>query len=67
MPAAEGVLAWVREAGGERVMAAVNFGAGTVPLEADGTLLVSSDPARAVDGPAPDALGPSEAVLVYCR
>jgi alpha-glucosidase len=70
VPAAEGVLAWVREAGGERVLAAVNFGAGTVPLEASGTLLVSSDPTRGRGSrplPAPDALGPSEAVLVYCR
>jgi alpha-glucosidase len=58
------VLAWERTAEGERWVAAVNFGAAEVPLRAEGTLVLSSDPDRAEGGPAPATLGPSEAVLL---
>src|SRR3954452_10814685 len=67
LDAGEQVLAWARETAGERVLAAVNFGAGEVPLDAAGTRPVSSDPGREAGGPAPATLWPSEAVLVYCR
>ncbi len=50
------VLSWVR---GERILVAVNFAAEPRPLEARGTLLLSSDP----DGTG-EALGPHEAVIL---
>jgi alpha-glucosidase len=51
-----GVLAWVRD---ERILVAVNFRSEPRPLEARGTLLLSSDP----DGTG-EALGPDEAVIL---
>jgi alpha-glucosidase len=50
------VLAWLRD---ERIYVAVNFAREPRPLEARGTLLLSSDP----DGTGA-ALGPDEAVIV---
>jgi alpha-glucosidase len=50
------VLAWLRD---ERIYVAVNFAGERRPLDARGTLLLSSDP----DG-AGDALAPHEAVIV---
>ncbi len=55
-----GVLAWLRE-GEERLLAAVNFTAETLPLDAAGTLVLSSDPDREQAGA---SLGPSEALLL---
>jgi alpha-glucosidase len=58
------VLAWLREAGGERILAAVNFGTGPARLDAPAPaeLLVSSDPGR---GPGPvSELAAAEAVLL---
>jgi alpha-glucosidase len=54
--AAPDVLAWVRD---ERILVAINFSVEERPLEAHGTLLVSSDPDGTGDG-----LGPDEAVIV---
>ena len=42
-----GLLAWIREAGDERILAIVNFlGAASGPLEAEGSLILSSRPGR---------------------
>jgi alpha-glucosidase len=63
------VLAWRRDDGAVRVVAAVNFAVAPVALAADvagATLLVSTDPDRAA-GPLGDGdltLGPSEGVLL---
>jgi alpha-glucosidase len=63
------VLAWRRDDGDARVLAAVNFGLTSVALTLDLTgasVLVSTDPDRA-PGPAgaePVVLGPSEGVLL---
>jgi alpha-glucosidase len=56
------VLAWVREDGDERILAAVNFGTEPVTIDAAGELLVSSDPDRPPG--AVRELAPGEAVLV---
>jgi alpha-glucosidase len=61
--AGPGVLAWTRELEGETLLAAVNFTADEKPLDAEGTLLLSSDPDRAA---ASASLGPSEALLLRC-
>ena len=68
LDAGQDVLAWVREESGERVLAAVNFGAGPapLPLDAPATLLLSSDPDRR-EGDAGLELRPREAVLVSLR
>jgi alpha-glucosidase len=50
------VLAWVRD---ERILVAVNFAAEPRPLDARGTLLLSSDPDGTGEG-----LGPDEAVVL---
>jgi alpha-glucosidase len=61
------LVAWVRSAGGDDVVAAVNFGLEPVELAlpAPGRLLLSTDPDRVVDDAelADVRLGPSEAVL----
>jgi alpha-glucosidase len=59
--AGPGVLAWTRGHDGETLLAAVNFTDQTVPLDAHGTLLLSSDPDREA---ASASLGPSEALLL---
>ncbi len=42
-----GLLAWIREAGDERILAIVNFlGTASGPLEAEGSLILSSRPGR---------------------
>jgi alpha-glucosidase len=42
-----GLLAWVREAGEERILAIVNFlGTASGPVAAEGTLILSSRPGR---------------------
>ena len=59
-----GLLAWVREAGDERILAIVNFAgveSGPVSLESGAALLLSSRPGR--DGDV-RRLGPFEAVLL---
>jgi alpha-glucosidase len=56
------VLAWLREAGEERILAAVNFGDAPAEIEAPGELLLSSDPGRPPGSPT--TLAPGEAVLV---
>ena len=61
--AGDGVLAWTREGGGERLLVAVNFTAEKQPLAAHGELVVSSDPDRE-GASAPLELGPSEALLL---
>jgi alpha-glucosidase len=59
--AGQGVLAWTREHEGETLLVAVNFTDQAVPLDVDGTLVLSSDPDReAASAP----LGPSEALLL---
>jgi alpha-glucosidase len=69
-----GVFAWLRTSGTERLLAAVNFGAEPARMEGlpdeQGTLLVSTHPARA-GSPAPApievrqlTLQPDEAVLL---
>ncbi|HZD02661.1 MAG TPA: alpha-amylase family glycosyl hydrolase [Actinomycetes bacterium] len=71
LEAGAGVLAWLREDEGERLLAAVNFAAVLAPLRLPAelprraTLLISTDPDRA-DGVDLNgfALGPSEAVLL---
>ncbi|SNS17078.1 alpha-glucosidase [Geodermatophilus pulveris] len=64
--AGPGVLAWLREGDGERLLAAVNFTAEprVAPVGADATLLVSTDPERTADPAGEVHLGPDEAVLV---
>ncbi|SDN77146.1 alpha-amylase family glycosyl hydrolase [Geodermatophilus sp. DSM 45219] len=64
--AGPGVLAWLREGDGERLLAAVDFATGPrrLPLDAAATLLVSTDPER-TPGPVRDLeLRPDEAVLL---
>jgi alpha-glucosidase len=69
LDAPAGVLAWVRDGDGQRLVVAVNFSTAPVPLGAVGrgaTLVLSSDPDRAegeADGEAL-VLGPSEAVVL---
>jgi alpha-glucosidase len=58
--AGEGVLAWTRD----DLFVAVNFTADPKPLDADGELVLSSDPARTS---APSELGPSEALILRLR
>jgi alpha-glucosidase len=59
---APGLLAWVREAGEERILAIVNFlDAESGPIAAEGSLILSSLPGRDAW---PRALDPFEAVLV---
>ncbi len=58
------VLAWVREAEGERLLAAVNFAAAPRPVAYGGTLLVSSDPDRSEGEVDNIVLGPDEAVVL---
>jgi alpha-glucosidase len=62
--AGDDVLAWTREAEGDRLVAAVNFAAEEVPVDlpAGAELVVSTDPHREV-GPV-TALRPSEAVIL---
>jgi alpha-glucosidase len=59
--AGPGVLAWTRELEGETLLAAVNFTGDERPLDAEGTLVLSSDPDREA---ASASLGPSEALLL---
>jgi alpha-glucosidase len=63
LDAGDDVLAWVRQEGGERLLAAVNFGAAPAPLDAaeGATLVLSTDPGRVEGGV---TLAPSEAVLL---
>lgn len=57
------VLAWEREAGGERLVAAVNFARDPAPLGLPGaTLVLSTDPDRTEVGDG--WLGPCEGILV---
>jgi alpha-glucosidase len=69
LEAGPGVLAWVRQHGEERFLAAVNFTAAPVPLriaaEPPGTLLLSTDPDRptGATGRADFVLGAAEGVL----
>ena len=55
-------MAWTRE-GDERFLVAVNFTDQTLPLAAEGELVLSSDPDR-TQASAPLELGPSEALLL---
>jgi alpha-glucosidase len=59
--AGAGVLAWTREREGETLLVAVNFTDQAVPLDAEGALVLSSDPDREA---ASASLGPSEALLL---
>ena len=59
--AGPGILAWTRRTDEETIFAAVNFTDADLPLVADGTLIVSSDPDRTA---ASASLGPSEALLL---
>jgi alpha-glucosidase len=59
--AGPGVLAWTRERDGETLLVAVNFTDQALPLDAKGTLVLSSDPDREA---ASASLGPSEALLL---
>ena len=71
LDASAGVLAWLRESDGERLLAAMNFSAAPTPLALEelgsrAVLVLSTDPAREpgeVDL-AGVTLGPSEAVLL---
>jgi alpha-glucosidase len=62
----EDVLAYTREADGERLLIAINFAPEETPLAARGRLELSTDPARPPDGPALDGLvlRPDEGVLI---
>ena len=68
LEAAPGVLAWLREGDGERLLAAVNFTPGPrpLPVDAPADVLVSTDPDRtAPSEPVRDlGLRPDEAVLL---
>src|SRR4051794_15417773 len=59
--AGPGILAWTREGDGETLLVAINFTADELPLEVDGELVLSSDPARARTSA---SLGPSEALIL---
>jgi alpha-glucosidase len=61
LDAAPGVLAWEREADGERILAAVNFGDAAAPA-GPGELLLSSDPDRSAG--VVSELAPAEGVLL---
>jgi alpha-glucosidase len=63
LDAGDDVLAWIREEGGERVLAAVNFASTPSPLDAaeGATLILSTDPGRREAGV---TLAPSEGVLL---
>jgi alpha-glucosidase len=63
------VLAWLREEAGDRLLVALNFAAGdaALPLSSDGTVLLSTDPGRAVGELQPAGslqLGSEEAVVL---
>jgi alpha-glucosidase len=66
LAAAPGVLAWLREDGDERLLAAVNLGPGPQPLAPgeEATLLVSTDPDRPSSAVRDLVLQPDEAVLL---
>ena len=69
LDAGENVLAWLREEAGERLVVALNFAAAeaSLALSSDGTLPLSTDPARAVGRLQPAGalrLGPEEAVVL---
>ena len=64
--AGPGVLAWLREDGDERLLAAVNLGLRprTLAPDAEATLLVSTDPGRPPSAVRDLVLQPDEAVLL---
>ncbi|SDX34831.1 alpha-glucosidase [Geodermatophilus africanus] len=66
LDAAPGVLAWLREDGDERLLAAVNLGLEprTLAPDEEATLLVSTDPARPSSAVRDLVLQPDEAVLL---
>jgi alpha-glucosidase len=66
LDAAPGVLAWLREDGDERLLAAVNLGLQprTLAPAEEATLLVSTDPARPSSAVRDLVLQPDEAVLL---
>jgi alpha-glucosidase len=66
LDAAPGVLAWLREEGDERLLAAVNLSLGPRALAPgeESTLLVSTDPGRPTSAVRDLVLLPDEAVLL---
>ncbi len=64
--AGPGVLAWLREGDGERLLAAVNFASEprALPVDAPAALLISTDPERTPTPMGHLELRPDEAVLL---